>query len=507
MIERFFLKEHFNFDKVELEFERGLVVFTGPSGAGKSLLLSSILALFGYKNVEAKVSEALINIDIPLEEYGLEPDEDIVIRALKKEKVRYFINDQSISKKSIQKIFSSYVHYLSQKDTSFFASENILAMLDETIDAEEFHTLKSSYTRVYQEFGQKQRELQALRQKQNNIEEQKEFLRFEIEKISSIDPKPGEYEELLQIKKDLSKKEKIAQLLQQAEQIFEHEGSVDELLGLLEKDSGFFTAAMDELRDIIYSESARLQELEDIDIEQTLNRIEQLSGLIRKYGSIEEALLKLQEKKDELATIENIEYELLHLEKEIEQLQEKTLQLARELSSWRQCEAQKVLQKINAYAKSLKLPQVQLEFERGALGSSGFDRAVVRLAGVEFDKISSGEYNRLRLGFMAAMQSHKGYRGVLILDEIDANISGEESMAVARILKELAKEFQIFAISHQAQLASVADQHFLVRKAPEASVIPLEGEKRIKEIARIISGEKITNEAIEFAKKMLKESG
>ena len=185
-------------------------------------------------------------------------------------------------------------------------------------------------------------------------------------------------------------------------------------------------------------------------------------------------------------------------------MHQKLENMALEISKKRKEGAQKLLTKVNEYLGQLKLPEASIEFSQKDLGPLGVDIVEVKLNRVAFKDISSGEYNRLRLAFLAAVK--KG-EGVLILDEIDANISGEESMAVAKILKELAKNYQIFAISHQAQLASVANQHFLVKKSGKKSEVKqLEGEERAKEIARIISGENITQEAREFAKKMLKEA-
>jgi DNA repair protein RecN (Recombination protein N) len=91
-----------------------------------------------------------------------------------------------------------------------------------------------------------------------------------------------------------------------------------------------------------------------------------------------------------------------------------------------------------------------------------------------------------------------------MLDEIDANLSGEESMSVAKVLKQLSKHFQIFVISHQPQLTSMGDQHFLIYKESDTSQVKeLDFENRVDEIARIISGKKVSNEAKKFAKELL----
>ncbi|MCD8213906.1 MAG: DNA recombination protein RecN, partial [Campylobacter sp.] len=120
--------------------------------------------------------------------------------------------------------------------------------------------------------------------------------------------------------------------------------------------------------------------------------------------------------------------------------------------------------------------------------------------------LSSCELNRLRLAFIAAeskiMQSGNG---AIILDEIDANLSGKEAMSIANVLLDLAKFYQIFAISHQPQLSSKAHSHFLVEKTGEISnVKELQDSERITELARMISGEHISDEAINFAKGLLK---
>ncbi len=157
----------------------------------------------------------------------------------------------------------------------------------------------------------------------------------------------------------------------------------------------------------------------------------------------------------------------------------------------------------------LYLNGITLELERGELHDKGYDYVRVGLDNVDLKKISSGEFNRVRLAFIAASNEYKKETGggILILDEVDANLSGKESMSVAKVLKFLSKNYQIFAISHQPQLSSVADMHFLVKKENGvSSVVALEGKKRIEELARMISTEEITTKALDFAKSLMKEN-
>ncbi len=506
MIERLYIKDYLSFEEAELEFRKGLVVFTGPSGAGKSILIKALLALFGLHTSEARLAEALLDMDIDLEKYGILPQEEITIRAIKKEKMRYFINNQTISKKMLAQVFKPVVSYLHQKDTSFFSSENVLNMVESFIQESDYAQLKNRYVHLYNEYQKSKKALEEIYEKEKREEDLKEFLRFEIEKIESIAPKPGEYEELLAIKKALSKKEKVAQTLQEAMGIFEYEGAVAKALELIEQDDAFFTQSMNELRDLFSHHAQRLEELEEIDIEEVLNRVEQLSSLKRRYGSVEEAIEVLQRKREELRKIEHIAFEKEELEKRVKNLYESLQEVASQITAFRKEGAKALERGINEMVHSLKLPQVAVKIEEIDLGPKGKDSASVLLDGVDFAKVSSGEYNRLRLAFMSVYSQKKGGEGIVILDEIDANISGEESMAVAKVLKKLSRHYQIFAISHQAQLASMADQHFLVTKEKKSEVKELRSDQRVREIARIISGENITNEAVEFAKKMLKDA-
>ena len=137
---------------------------------------------------------------------------------------------------------------------------------------------------------------------------------------------------------------------------------------------------------------------------------------------------------------------------------------------------------------------------------NGIDEVIFELNGVSLETISSGEYNRLRLALLTSMSEFDIVdNGILFLDEIDANLSGKESDAISRVLTKLSESYQIFAISHQPQLTSSADQHFLVDKHDGKSFVKLLNNKeRINEIARMISGESVTSEAIEFAKNLLK---
>ena len=132
------------------------------------------------------------------------------------------------------------------------------------------------------------------------------------------------------------------------------------------------------------------------------------------------------------------------------------------------------------------------------------DRVEVMLGSSSTATLSGGEFNRLRLALMAvSIGENREKQGVLILDEIDANVSGDESIAIATMIAKLSSVYQIFAISHQPHLSAKADQHIVVTKeGNESQVEVLDDTGRIEEIARIIGGEKPTEQAMAFARKL-----
>ncbi|SFV68720.1 DNA repair protein RecN [hydrothermal vent metagenome] len=507
MIERFYLKEYLSFQESELELESGLIVFTGPSGSGKSILMESILASVGGATCNASVCESSVTWEIDEELYGIQNEEINVFKHIKKEKSRYFINNQTLSKKVMNTIASNYLRHLSLKDFSDFENENLLGILDARIGAKnrKFLHLKESYSSAFQEYMDVQRELHKIEEEEKKIVELKEFAAFEINKIAEINPSVGEDEELLKIKKELSKKEKILEAIEGATEIFNYEHLVSSALDSLDMQSSFFDDAMNELRSLFDSAQERFDALENVDVEEVLNRIEALSGLKRRYGSIEEALEYKRQKERELEKYENIEIEKGALQRRYKQLLETIKSQAEEMRSLRMKALPKFEKELNGYLKSLYLRNANVALRESDLGAFGIDKFDIMLYETPLSKISTGEFNRLRLAILALKSEFiSSNGGVLMLDEIDANLSGEESMSVAKVLKKLSKHFQIFVISHQPQLTSTADQHFLVYKENGISKTKeLEFEEKVNEIARIISGENISQEAKKFAHELL----
>lgn len=508
MIERFYLEDYLSFTNIELNFTNGLIVFTGPSGAGKSILFNSMVSLFGQGEANAKIAELNIsNISIQSDEFII--DDELIIKQTKTNKTRFFINSQSLAKTALKNITKPFFKHLHLKDTSDFDNGKVLefidflAMQNETKHKTKFESFKTNF----QDLQSLNKQYSKICEDEKKVEELIEFTKFEIEKISTIDPGIDEYEELKQYKEIFSKKEKLEDALNEAKPVLENSYKVSKALDILDIDSSFFDDSINEVENYFEKFYDSLHSIEDIDLDTTMQRLDSLHKLIKKYGSIQESLLYKETKQKELETYENISFEKSILEKNIAKLKIILDKDAKEISTIRQEIINSLKIQMNEYINDLYLDDLDIVLEPKELDILGCDNIVFKLHNVSLNKLSSGEFNRLRLALLTTRSIYETSKnGILFLDEIDANLSGKESESIGKVLQILAKNYQIFAISHQPQLSSMAHQHFLVEKKDGiSSVIEIKNDERIKEISRMISGENITSEAKEFAKKLLKE--
>lgn len=508
LISRFYLEDYLSFQKVDLNFEKGLVVFTGPSGAGKSILFNAILTLFGSSDAKAVLSEVVLEeLNIENENFLINSDDDIIIKQNTSTKTRYLLNNQTISKKNLKEFCQHFSKYLHLKDTTDFESENIISFLNFLAAKKDknYSKLYDQFQTKYKEYKQIENKLNKIAQDEKELEDLKEFAKFEIEKIASIDPKVDEYEQLKQIKSDLSKKDKIKEILDDAAPFLNNTHKISNALNMLDVSSEFFDDAINEVNNTFEKFYDKISNMDDADVEDVLTRIEQLSALIKRFGTIEEALNYKEQKEKELLGYENISFEKAILEKNKKKLFDQLQEDSQKISQSRKQHLTYFEEKINEYLQYLYLEDLHISIDKKELDITGIDQIDFTLNGITLNKISSGEFNRLRLALLTARSYYEiDTNGILFLDEIDANLSGKESQSIAKVLNELSKNYQIFAISHQPQLSATAKQHFMVTKSKNSSNVKLlNKEERINEIARMISGENITIEALEFAKKLL----
>ncbi|HEC1547587.1 TPA: AAA family ATPase [Campylobacter upsaliensis] len=507
MISRILMKENLGFKEANLKLSEGLTVFSGLSGAGKSVLFKGILAAFGFGESEAKFVELELDDKLDLESFGIESESENVFKMLKEKSTKYFINNQSIAKKSLQSLSKSFIKYLSIKDNNEFSNEKFLTLLDalESAKNPKFNETKEKFEQIFKEYNENSLKLNRVLEEERRIEELKELAQTHIEKISKINPKSGEYEELLKLKKRLSKRDKIEEAWNKVGGIFEYEKAVLDALNLSEVDANFFNECFNELR--IIAENQKMEEL-DFDIEALLDRISDLSYLIKRYESIEGALETLELKKKELEHYENLSFEKKELELLNRDLKEKLEKKAHILSEARVRNLGVLEDFLNDYLAKLYMKNLKLDcVQNDEINLFGKDEIKLSVSETKLKNLSSGELNRLRLAFIATeCKILNSGRGIIFLDEIDANLSGKEAMSIAKVLDELSRFYQIFAISHLPQLSSKAHNHFLVEKNGKQSYVKkLEKEERIKELARMVSGEQISDEALQFARTLFED--
>jgi len=261
---------------------------------------------------------------------------------------------------------------------------------------------------------------------------------------------------------------------------------------------------MNQLRADFEDTETLADELEETDVVEVLDRLGDLATLKNRYGSIEEALKYRDTRVQELAGYKNVEQDKSMLESFLNiELTELSI-IASRLSQSRKREAKVLEEVLKGYLETLKLPALTFNFDLTTLDPSGIDSVDILLGSSKTDTLSGGEFNRVRLALMAATIPQKeSKQGILILDEIDANVSGDESIAIAELIAKLSKVYQIFAISHQPHLSAKAGQHIVVTKEDESSKVEvLNDEGRVQEIARIIAGENPTPQALAFAKRL-----
>ncbi|PAF52151.1 AAA family ATPase [Helicobacter sp. 13S00477-4] len=512
MINRLMVKNSVAFGDVELELQSGFNVFSGASGSGKSVFFESLLAIFGIKESNAEVIEA--DLDICLKDFGIELDEfglddfgdSLVLSIIKKEKTRYFLNRYASSKKRLSELVSGFGKHISSKGASELKAENLLRVLDDFVSQKNtlHKTLLSDLCNEFELLLKARIRLDELHEQEKNIQSLKELAEFEIQKISSIDPKEAEYEKLLELKKTLSKKEKIQESVMDAMQALDTIPKIQYTLSLLGKENIVFNEAVFEVKAILEDEQAKLEELDEINAEELLNRIAQLSELNRRYGSIAEALAHLDIQRQKLKDFENLSFNKEQVIKEINILELKCNKLADSIGKNRQENLKDFENQIKLRCEELLLKNPKVSLQYCDLKRTGKEFLDLRLEETPIEALSSGEYNRLRLVMMCLDAKINHSKGILVLDEIDANLSGQESEGVAKVLKTLSKTYQIFAISHQPHMPALADYHYLVSKKDGKSKVKLlDNQGRIEEMARMISGADITKEALEFAKKRL----
>lgn len=549
-------------DAVEIEFGSGLNLLTGETGSGKSIIVDSLGALTGERISTDLIKDGADSARIEgiftlvasqelrsvLDEGGIEIDAgnsiDLIVRRdiSKQGKNRIFINDQLVTQSLLKKIGAFLVDIHGQgEQASLFDPASHREMLDEFAGLGEF---RKTVAEAFKHWSRTKTEIGMLEQNEAEKLQMLEILRFQANEIGQAGLKLGEIEELEEEKRRLNNAEKLSSLTDEAYKLlYENDEStiatlekaarrIDELTGyeskLGEYREGLKTAqtvigdlaiTVRDLRDHLQFSPERLEEIE--------NRLAEISRVTRKYGggTVETALSHLAESNERIANIETAEFRERELRKELESKRGEYIKEAGELSRRRISAARKFEREVESNLKAVALEKARFEVRMESTGDSdkscsgkGFDRvefffsANVGESAKPLAKVASGgEASRLMLILKTAARLKDGERSA-VFDEIDTGIGGRVAEAVGLKLKQLAKTQQVLCVTHQAQIASLADTHIAVEKAMTArstsiGIRMLDTDERIEEIARMLAGETITETARQHAREMIAAAG
>jgi DNA repair protein RecN (Recombination protein N) len=549
-------------DEIQLEFAGGLNLLTGETGSGKSIIVDSLGALTGERVSSDLIKEGTQNAQIEglfqinsnaelnkiFDESGIEFDdagsiELIVRRELAATgKNRIFVNNQMVTQSFLKKIGTFLVDIHGQgEQATLFNPATHLEMLDEYARAE---NLRLKVAEKYREFAAIQKELRNLRDDEAQKLQLLDILRFQVEEIGKAALKTGEDEALEEEKRRLNNVEKLSTLSDESYALlYENEEAtvttlekaIRRVTELSEYESSFAAymeglqtaqAVLEDLAMSVRDFRNRL-EFSPERLEEIENRLAEISRLKRKYGgTVETVLAHLDESEARLSNIETAELREEELRKKLKNAREEYLQIAAELHDKRAKAARKFEKEIETNLKKVALEKARFEVRIDAPGDSQAEEIAKNFTAKGFDQIefyfsanvgesvkpiakvaSGGEASRLML-ILKTTAKLSEYEKAMVFDEVDAGIGGRVAEAVGLKLKELARTQQVLCVTHQPQVASLADHHFLVEKEmaknrTEIRVRELSENEKVEEIARMLTGREITETARRHAKEML----
>jgi DNA repair protein RecN (Recombination protein N) len=466
---------------------------------------------------------------------------------------RCFVNDTPVSLSFLRRMGDVLVDLHGQHEhQSLLRPQTHGEMLDAFAGVD---SLLADYRVAFRTLGESMRELEEVRKLRSSLAEARDLHTFQLQEIDAVDPQEGEEEHLLKEAKVLEHAEQIFAMLHQLLDIL-HAGersaagllsdSAERLDRLAEIDDRLREpAAESHSAKVIVDELVRFLQayLRGIEfsaerLEQVRDRLGRLSNLKRKYGGSIERVREHREGVSRLlAQTDNVEERQGNLEASIKEAKSECAKLAEELSSKRIAAARIVEAEVVRELAHLGITHATFrarvdrrtskESSEGIegynvsvggsfhlLGETGFDEVEFQIStnvGEEVRPLariaSGGEISRIMLALKSIL-AKRDRLPVVVFDEIDVGVSGRIARAVGKSLRKLSKYHQVIAITHLPQIASLADAHFLVHKTEDASrartsIRQLEGEERVHEVARLLSGSKVTKTAMSGARELI----
>ena len=546
MLESIYIENFAIIDRLEVDFHNHMTVLTGETGAGKSIIIDAIGQLMGNRSqssfIKADCDECFIEgvftigakspVLNKLKEYRIDYEDKLVVSKSfnRDNKSIIKINYRNVSKMVLQSIMADLIDIHSQFEThSLFDAENHLIILDEFIN-QPLKKLFQTYSLAYRTYREINRDYQkALNEELSD--EQLEFYQAQLAEINSLDLEELDEDELEREKKLLQSYEKTNEQISKYRQYMNGDrgalATLSNALSELEElnDNPQYQNTYERMYDLYYN----LIDLDDEIInefnstnfdEYRLNEIQEvffkLNRLKRKYGQSIEAIKEAKEDLEmKVAAFNNRETYLNDLKKQLDIAYQETKSIAEQITRLRQSKAKEFTELVTKELKSLYLDKVvfKVDFKLVDFQKNGQDNVEFLIstnAGQTLKPLnkvaSGGEMSRIMLAIKILSLSSSSVE-TIIFDEADTGVSGKVAESIGAKMKYISKQHQVLCITHLAQVAAFAKNHYLIQKSSNdnytnVKIKELSYDQSINEIAKLISGKDVSQESINHAKKL-----
>ena len=533
-----------------MEFNDKFIALTGETGAGKSIILNGISLLIGERShtdmirngAQGLFAEGVFELNENqkkrLDELGfeIEDDELIITRYFDRNaKSKITVNGSRMTLSRLKELMVNIIDLVGQHEHQFLLNSDYhLHLLDRFLD-DEGKMLSKKIRESVNKIKKLNLQIGNIEEEKSKIAEKKDILEFQLNEINSLELKENEDNELEEEYKILFNAGKISEKLEETSQFLkEGEFSILTALGRAKRNleqlsdlSESYSELYDKIESVLYEvEEISYSvdnfvgdvEIDDKKLEKIVERIDNINKLKLKYGSTITEILEYRDKIEKDLSLVNFESEELeNLKKEKSELVGQYFQDSERLSEIREKIAENLQNTVDVQLDDLNMENAKFKVEitkTQEITIYGMDNAEFMIAanvGETFKPLakiaSGGEISRIMLALKTVFSTVDNI-SVLIFDEIDTGISGETVRRVAEKLRELSKNTQIICVTHSPQIAGKAQQQFFIKKEiennfTETKVHELNTEERIREIARIISGDNITEASINHAKEIM----
>lgn len=537
-------------DKLDLEFKEGFISLTGETGAGKSIILSGINLLIGDKGsvdmirdgADSLLAQGVFEITDDqvreLKNLGIDIDDNEVIvrRSLDRSgKGKASINNLRVPMSSLKDIMSALVDIVGQHSHQMLLQKsNHIRLLDKFLRADGVE-LKKEIESKYHKYHKISEEIKHIESNKKEISDKKELYEFQLSEINEIAPKLNEDTSLEDEYKKLFNAGKIKEKIENAS-IFLKNGEINALnfinnsrkgIELLSKYGSEFEEISERLEKVYYELEDIVDVISDIDegidsdsnqLEVVITRLDKINKLKLKYGSSISEILEYKEKIDlKLKEFDESGFEVESLIKEQTRIYNEYMGKAKKLTEIRRSVAKDIEKKLQEelFLLNMKEAKLMIKFEElKHMTGSGMDSAEFYIStnlGQEPKQLvkiaSGGEISRIMLA-LKVIFSKVDNLAMILFDEIDSGVGGETVKKIGDKLREIGENSQLICITHSPAIAAKSEQQFYIEKfildgRTVSSVVELDKESRIKEIARMLAGENASQSVLEHAKELL----